>query len=297
MELIPPTQTLKNGILYTGPAEERLQLIESESIDFVLTSPPYDKLRSYQGYTLNWKAVARELTRVIKPGGVIVWVVGDATVNGSETGSSFRQVLYFRDKCKLRLHDTMMFAKNNPIPGDHGPRYRGAFEYMFAFSKGKPVTFNPLKWKTTERIKYFERFRLEKDGRVNEFKTLDNGHKEAAFDRVITEAAHPNIFFYTLALRRQNKELKHTAVFPDQLAEDQIRTWTNPGDTVLDCFVGSGTTAIAAERLGRKYIGIDISDKYISLAGASLLEVELGLPVIEEAEEISKAQAIELDFE
>jgi DNA modification methylase len=281
---------LKNGVLLCNDAKEALVKLPAESIDFMLTSPPYDKQRIYKGYTFNFKEIAQQCTRVLKPGGVIVWVVNDATINGSESLSSFKQVIYFREKCKLRLHDTMMFAKNNPIPGDHGPRYRGAFEYMFAFSKGKPNTFNAITWGNKERTQFTERFRLEETGRR---KLTNNG--------TLTEAAgrtHPNIFFYTVATRRHKKDEKHPAVFPDQLAEDQIRTWTNPGDVVLDPFIGSGTTAMAAIRLERRFIGIDISSEYLALAANNIRQAEDDIgPLLTDPEMAEKLLPIPLDFE
>lgn len=261
---------LRAGGILCGDAELRLGQVPSDTIDLVLTSPPYDKQRNYDGYSFNFKPIAQELTRVLKPGGVIVWVVADATLNGSESLSCLKQALYFKGKCGLRVHDTMIFAKNNPMPGDHGPRYRGAFEYMFAFSKGKPNTFNPITWKAKDKVKFAERFRLEANGR----RTLAPAPGGVLKD--IAERTHPNIFFYTVAARKKRKVKgeKHPAVFPDQLAEDQIRTWTNPGDIVLDPFLGSGTTGRLATLLDRKFLGIEISPKYCLLAKESIEAVE-----------------------
>ena len=83
-------------------------------IDLTVTSPPYDNLRTYNGYCFDFENVAKELFRVTKKGGVVVWVVSDATINGSETGTSFKQALYFM-QCGFNLHDTMIYAKENPI--------------------------------------------------------------------------------------------------------------------------------------------------------------------------------------
>lgn len=116
--------------------------MEDNFIDMVLTSPPYDKIRYYNGFSFPFEKIANELYRVLKPGGVIVWVVGDATIDGSETGTSFKQALYFKE-IGLNIHDTMIYLKNNYLPLTHN-RYEQAFEYMFVFSKGKPKTFNKL---------------------------------------------------------------------------------------------------------------------------------------------------------
>jgi DNA modification methylase len=291
--LSPGDSALDKGKILLGDARLRLSDIPAEYVDLILTSPPYDKQRNYDGYSFEFKPIAQELTRVLKPGGVIVWVVADATISGSESLSSLRQALYFKDKCKLRVHDTMIFAKNNPMPGDHGPRYRGAFEYMFAFSKGKPNTFNPITWKAKDKVKFAERFRLEANGR----RTLAPAPENGSVLKDIAERTHPNIFFYTIAARKKRKiegEEKHPAVFPDQLAEDQIRTWTNPGDVVLDPFLGSGTSGRLATLLDRKFLGIEISPKYCLLAKENIEAVE-AMPIFAE-EESPAEELIPLDL-
>jgi DNA modification methylase len=226
-----------------------LKFFTSDSVDLVVTSPPYDNLRNYNGYTFKYQAVARELFNVMKPGGVVVWVVGDATINGSETGNSFRQALYFME-CGFRLHDTMIYRKDNFIPLTH-KRYEQEFEYMFCFSKGAPKTFNPIMIET----------------RTNGAQNLQRkgyGFKEGAFRRrdevvAIKETKqHGNIFSYSCGASGVN----HPAVFSEDLARDQILSWSNPNDLVLDPFSGSGTVAKVSKEYGRHYIGIEISDEY-----------------------------------
>jgi DNA modification methylase len=126
-----------NFKLHLGDSAQVLQTIDAESIDLTVTSPPYDNLRTYNGFTFDFETIARELYRVTKPGGVVVWVVGDATVKGSETGTSFRQALFFKDVCGFNLHDTMIWAKPNPVP-TQSTRYQASTEYMFVLSKGAP---------------------------------------------------------------------------------------------------------------------------------------------------------------
>ena len=265
--------------------------VPDESVDLVLTSPPYDQQRSYQGYTFAFQEIAQQCSRVLKPGGVIVWVVADATVKGSETLTSFKQAIYFAEQCGLRLHDTMIFAKNNPIPGDHGPRYRGSFEYMFVFSKGKPKTYNPVTWRSKDKVQFAERFRLEEQGRRS-YSVPENAVLKTSMERT-----HPNIFFYTVAARKKGSpKQSHPAVFPEQLAEDQIRTWTNPGDLVLDPMVGSGTTCSEAARLDRAYVGIDISPEYLQIAKRNIEYQEGAGPVLEDDSE-ARLEEIPLDFD
>jgi site-specific DNA-methyltransferase (adenine-specific) len=225
-------------------------------LDMTITSPPYDDLRNYNGYQFPVEDVADLLFAKTKEGGVVIWVVGDRTVNGSETLTSFRQALTF-ERAGFNVHDTMIYAKNNPIPSDCGRRYRQCFEYMFCFSKGRPQTFNPI-MQPIKQEKAFRSFRITKVGR-----------NDLAHDHVAPrERKVNNIFYYNVGTSSSRDKIafEHPAIFPEQLAEDQISTWTNPGEVVYDPFMGSGTTAKAAHRLGRNWIGSEISDEYIRIA-------------------------------
>ena len=229
--------------IYCGNSINLLKELGDNSIDMVMTSPPYDNLRAYDDCTWNFeifKLIAQELKRVLKNGGVIVWVVADQTIDGSETGTSFKQALYFKD-LGFNLHDTMIFRKHNFIPLTHN-RYEQEFEYMFCFSKGKPKTFNPImiksKWGGTESWGQSKMPYADNTFKLKE-KTLVNEYKQAG-----------NIFEYATG-SVVNDKVDHPAVFPKQLAIDQINSWTNKGDIVLDPFMGSGTTALAARERER----------------------------------------------
>lgn len=245
----------EHGVLYCGDCLDVMKQFEDDSIDLTVTSPPYDNLRDYKGYTFDFENIAKELLRVTKPGGVIVWIVGDATVNGSETGTSFRQALYFKE-IGLNLHDTMIYMKNNPVP-QSGKRYSQCFEYMFVLSKGTPNTFNPI----MEETKYkgvANAGNRGKDGSLHYRKIERKNEKKVG-----------NIFAYSVGGGISTKDkiaFQHPAIFPEQLAIDHILSWTNKGDTVLDCFFGSGTTGKCAAKYGRRYIGIDISEEYCAIA-------------------------------
>lgn len=245
------------GQIHNENCLETLARMPDGYLDMTLCSPPYDDLRVYKGYSFDAQATAESLFRVTKDGGVVVWVVGDRTKDGDESGTSFRHALTFKE-VGFKLWDTMIFAKNNPIPGDCGDRYKGVFEYMFCFSKGRPKTFNPIEIATKTPGKVFESVRLEADGR-NTMRDVLRTVKE-------TRRA-PNIFYYSVGQNGDGEEsCKHPAVFPLQLALDQIGSWSNEGDVVYDCFMGSGTSAIAAVKLGRNYIGSEISSEYAELA-------------------------------
>jgi DNA modification methylase len=232
---------------------EGMKEIPDGTVDMVLTSPPYDNLRTYKGYSFDFESVARELYRVVKSGGVVVWVVGDATVNGSETGTSFKQALFFKD-IGFNLHDTMLFHKVNPLPLTHR-RYEQCWEYMFCFSKGAPTVFNPIRVAC----------KLAGRGRSGTFhQTPDaEGFTAAHSDKPVNQdKIVPNIFSYTVG----NEKTGHPAVYPLQLAIDQIHSWSNPDDTVLDPFGGSGTTGVACQHLERNFILFEISAEYCELA-------------------------------
>jgi site-specific DNA-methyltransferase (adenine-specific) len=210
--------------------------------------------------------VAKQLYRVTKQGGVVVWIVGDATVDGSETGTSFKQALYFKE-IGFNLHDTMIYAKVNPIPLTHN-RYEQQFEYMFVFSKGKPRTFNPI----TQPCKGA--------GGVNNHRSekhYEDSHsmRKRDGDVVVRDTKYLyNIWF--LATGTGDK-VEHNAPFPEQLANDHIISWSNKGDVVLDPFVGSGTTLKMAKLNGRRSIGIDISEDYCAISAARCVAAKVGI--------------------
>lgn len=226
--------------------------ITDNSIDLTVTSPPYDDLRKYNGYSFNFEEIAKELYRVTKDGGVVVWVVGDKTSKGSESGTSFRQALYFKE-IGFNLHDTMIWRKTNPMPKVKTKRYFDVFEYMFIFSKGTPKTFNPIMQQCKMGGKKYDSTCKNMGG--------ENGRTKKTFI-LNNERYKDNIWDIAIA---QNKT-SHPAVFPEQIANDHIITWSNEGDLVFDPFVGSGTTGRMAVLNNRKFFGIDISKEYCELS-------------------------------
>jgi site-specific DNA-methyltransferase (adenine-specific) len=227
-------------------------------IDLTVTSPPYDGLREYNGYSFPFEDIAKELYRVTKQGGVVVWVVGDATINGSETGSSLRQALFFM-QCGFNLHDTMIYQKNSSsFPASKtGNRYTQIFEYMFVFCKGEIKTANLIidkKNKWAGHTNWGNNTQYDKAG--NLIKT-DNIKPISEF------SARNNIWEYVVGF---NDKTGHPAVFPEELAQDHILSWSNEGDIVYDCFGGSGTTAKMANKWKRNWILSEISKEYVDLA-------------------------------
>lgn len=228
----------------------------ANKIDLTVTSPPYDNLRNYNGYSFDFERTARGLYYVTKPGGVIIWVVGDATIKGSETGTSFKQALYFKE-IGFNLHDTMIYQKINAMPNKNAKRYRQSFEYIFVFSKGCPKTFNPIEVKIKNFTIGTQRNKngilsTERKINKNECRKIDN------------------IFSYGVGSNKTN----HPAVFPELLVQDQILSWSNENDIVLDPFMGSGTTAKMALLNNRNYIGFEISEEYCQIAEQRLCAID-----------------------
>lgn len=250
-----------------GNCVEVMKNFDSNSIDLTITSPPYDNLRNYNGYTFPFLQIASELFRITKEGGVVVWVIGDATINGSETGTSFEQALEFK-KIGFNLHDTMIFQKQNPIPQIYRKRYTNIFEYMFVFSKGVVAKHNPIQIDCLHAG-------LELNGTT--YKNYSkNEQKRGKFAKPVkNKKIKGNIWEYVVGKKAEDQEAKgHPAPFPCALARDHIISWTNKGDIVLDPMCGSGTTCRSAIELNRKYIGIDISKEYCELARERIKLIE-----------------------
>jgi DNA modification methylase len=257
-----------------------LPLIPDKSVDLVLTSPPYDSLRDYGGYSLDCLELPILLIKVIKEGGCCVWVQGDQCVGGGESGSSFIQALEFI-KSGWLLHDTMVYVKDS-IPAPQSNRYNQMFEYMFVFANGKPNTFNPI----AVRSKGYK-------PSASSSKRYPDGHTEKLkYEQGFDYRTDGNVWFYPVGYMKSAKAdyiFEHPAIFPEALAFDHISSWSNADNIILDPFLGSGTTAFCAKKLGRKCIGIEIEEKYCEIAAKRCSQSVMNLnpePVkVEEQEE------------
>ena len=261
-----------------GDCLELMKSIPNNSIDLTVTSPPYDNLRSYNGNISQWnfskfQEIAKQLYRVTKDGGVVVWIVGDAVIKGSESGTSFRQALYFKE-IGFNIHDTMIYDKGNcPFPDK--TRYYQVFEYMFIFTKGKIKTFNPICDRKNrcggEKIQ--STTLRQRDGSLKKTSAESNNT-----GRTIKEYGFRfNIWSISPGKSKSTQDtyaFEHPAIFPEQLAQDHILSWSNPGDVVLDPFLGSGTTAKMAVLNNRHYIGFELDSQYFDIACKRLDEVE-----------------------
>jgi len=254
--------------LMQGDCLERMKAMDDCVIDLTVTSPPYDNLRTYNLDDRSWgenacQPIIKDLYRVTSAGGVAVWVVGDATVNGSETGSSFRQALWAME-CGFRLHDTMIYAKPNfSAVGALKARYAPVFEYMFVWSKGKPKAFNPIK----DRI--CKTAGKSKSGTIRQ--------KDGSTKRMSNEGWVQPEYGQRYNIWEINPQSVkgHPAPFPVSLAHDHIISWSNEGDTVLDPFMGSGTTGVSAVNTHRNFVGIEIDSEYFSIAESRIRQTEV----------------------
>ena len=247
--------------IYNENCLETMAKMPDNFIDLTVTSPPYDNLRTYNGYCFDFENTAKELFRVTKHGGVVVWVVDDATIKGSETGTSFKQVLYFKE-IGFNLHDTMIYQTNKPPMNDN--RYQKDFEYMFVMSKGKPKTFNTI------MVEAQHPNILNKGGNRN----ADGSKKERTYVNKTGDLKVKGNIWYLPRSSKSGDEhsRKHPATYPEQLANDHIISWSNENDLVYDCFMGSGTTAKMAILNNRKYIGSEISEEYCKIIETRIKE-------------------------
>lgn len=259
-------QSLRNT-LHSANCVDFMAAMREETIDLTITSPPYDNLRHYNGYVFNFEAIADGLYRITKPGGIVVWVVGDRS-NGGKSLSSFKQGLYFQ-QCGFRMHDVMIYQKKN-TPFMRSNAYTNCYEFMFVLSKGTPKTFNPLKEKTVRHG--YEMLVHNKGADAVNNKVRKELKKEKTRN---------NIWRYAVGLGGSTTDkiaFQHPAIFPEQLAEDHILSWSQPGDWIFDPMCGSGTTCKMAALNNRDYLGVDISQDYIDIATNRLNTANTQLP-------------------
>lgn len=241
-----------------GDNSAAVALLTRGSVDLIVTSPPYDDLRTYEGHSWNFYGLAHALFQALAEGGVMAWVVSDQTIEGSESLSSMKQALHFKE-IGFRIHDTMIWEKPNPMPQNHA-RYEQAWEYIFVCSKGKPKTWNPVMVPAKNAGKISTGSFLRADG--SRLEKSGNGKP------IKSEKVHKNIWPIT----NPGNGTKHPAVFPDALAEMIISTWSNEGDLVLDPFAGSGTSLLTAQRMSRKFIGVELNESYVAICNQRLAD-------------------------
>jgi DNA modification methylase len=251
--------------LIHGDCLKEMKKMPDGSIDLTVTSPPYDNLRTYNGNNALWgehvwKAVIQDLYRVTKQGGVVVWVVGDATIKGSETGTSFKQALWAKE-CGFNLHDTMIYQKNVyafPLVN----RYYQVFEYMFVWSKGSPKRYDIQRQPTDPRWR-------NKSNKTSSQRNPDGTTSKFNYGTGKDTRKMDNVWRLNAGYMKSTPDkeaYKHPAIFPDELAKRHIISWSNEGDVIFDPFMGSGTTGLACKNLNRNFIGIELDKEYYEIA-------------------------------
>lgn len=254
-----------------GDCRTILPTLDAESVDCCVTSPPYDDLRTYGGYTWDFESTARELYRVMRDGGVLCWNVGDSMIDGSESLTSAKQKIFFREQCGFRIHQTLIYQKRNFSHPDRS-RYHRVFEYVIVLSKGSISTWNPIVDRPNATAG-----KIGNLG-VNTFTEKDGSKSERP--KKVTSGIGKRHDVWLGNTRGQEdmcQSLPHPAMMPKWLARDLITSFSNAGDTVLDPFLGSGTTGEAAVELGRGFIGCDVNDDYVKIATRRILNVTPGM--------------------
>lgn len=257
---------MKLNTIYNEDCLVTMGNMPDDFVDLTVTSPPYDNLRKYKGYSFEFEKVAKALYRVTKNGGVVVWVVGDQTLKGSESGTSFKQALYFME-VGFNFHDTMIYRKK--AVGACGSRYgyNQSFEYMFIFTNGKIKTFNPIKDLVPKRAGKPTRY-------TKNAKSNRRGYSKETYVKIAPKSSkRQNVWDYDIGFSGKNDRVHHPAIFPEQLANDHIISWSNEGDLVYDPFAGSGTTAKMSLINGRDYIGSELSSEYCDIIAKRLSAV------------------------
>jgi putative TYPE II DNA MODIFICATION ENZYME (METHYLTRANSFERASE) len=251
--------------IYNIDCVEGMQYIPNDFIDLVVTSPPYDDLRDYKGYSFDFETIAQQLFRVMKKGGVVVWVVGDKINKGNKSLTSFKQCLYFQE-IGFNVHDVMIYQKKN-TPFMRSNAYTNCYEFMFVLSKGSPKTFNPLK--TSTKRQGFEKLVSNKKA---------DGINNKVLGELKEEKTRTNIWEYAVGLGGSTNDkiaFQHSAIFPERLAYEHILSWSNQEDIVFDPMCGSGTTCKMAKISNRNYLGMEISEEYTKIAQQRLAEILL----------------------
>ena len=236
---------------YNENCNDTMAKMKDNLIDLTVTSPPYDNLRTYNGYSFDFESIAKELYRTTKEGGVLVWVVNDSTKNGNESGNSFKQALFFKE-CGFNLHDTMIWNKPNSFNFGSNNCYKQTFEYMFIFVKGKIKTKNLIKDIPAKMA----------GKELNGARKHSNGIRDKVPSfKCANFKKRSNIWSINVGTKNNG----HPAIFPEKLVNDHIISWSNEGDLVYDCFMGSGTTAKMAILNNRNWIGSEMSSEYCEI--------------------------------
>lgn len=247
---------------------EAMRKMGNCSIDLIVTSPPYDEIRDYNGYTMNIHGVCYESYRLLKDGGMLCMVINDSTKEYGKSCTTYRVILDCVDNIGFKLFENVIYAKDGRPGAWWNKRFRVDHEYILMFLKGK-------------KPKYFDKEHLKVPAihagkMARGTQRLTNGNMVLIKDNIVKDKkCRGTIWKYVTSKSDGDKiKLKHPATFPDKLAEDLILCFSDEGDVILDPFCGSGTTIVMAKRNNRKYIGIEISKEYCEISQERLDSIQ-----------------------
>lgn len=268
MTIYRTSQSAPTDEILVGDAVETLSELEDESIHLTVFSPPYDDIRDYnKKWNLDYEALGSELNRVTVDGGVCAVVIGDGTKNFAKSLTTFRWAINWCDNCDWKLFECCIYKRHGNPGAWWTKRFRVDHEYILIFFKGKkPRFFNkePLKVDSIHAGKRFS----------GTDRLTNGGFKRIEPKPVNKRKCRGTIWNYSTSNTEGNKiKLKHPATYPDQLASDLIKCFSDKGDIVLDPMSGSGTTCVMANKLNRRYLGIEINPEYRDIA-VNRLELE-----------------------
>ena len=271
-----PLQTIgpyKLGNVYCVDCVEGMKAIPDGSVDLVVTSPPYDRTRDYNGFSFDLHATGEQIFRILRDGGVAAVVIQDQTKNFGKSLTSFRTVVDWCDNIGFKLFECVIYRKHGTEGAWWTQRFRVDHEYMPIFVKGhRPKYFNkdPLKIPSKHGGKTMT-------GSGNR---QTNGRTTQTIRRAINlTKCRGTVWEYLMAGDKNPVKRKHPAPFPDKIPLDFIQCFCQPDGIVLDPFMGSGSTAVSAKKLGRHFLGFDISSEYCKIAETRLNNTDFNLPL------------------
>lgn len=267
--------------LYLGDCKEVIKKLPDNSVDLIFTSPPYaDQRKSTYGgihpdkYVEWFLPLSKELFRVLKPTGTFVLNIKEKVTEGERSTYVMELILAMRQQGWLWTEE-FIWHKKNSYPGKWPNRFRDAWERLLQFNKDKK--FDMYQDEVMVPMGDWAKSRLRKLSETD--KKRDNSKVGSGFGKNISnwinrDKAYPSNVLH-LATECSNK--KHSAAFPEELPEWFIKLFTKRGDTVLDPFMGSGTTNIVAQRMKRNSIGIEIMEEYYEMVREQIEPVKLVL--------------------
>lgn len=243
---------------------EGMEMLPDDCVDLVVTSPPYDAVRKYNGFAFDLHQTGAQIHRVLKDGGIAAMVIQDQTKDFGKSLTSFRTIIDWCDSFGFKLFECVIYRKNGSEGAWWKHRFRVDHEYIPLFLKGdRPAYFDkqPLRVPSKHGGKVMS-------GSGN--RRTDGATNGTVRREINATKCRGTIWNYLMAGDKNPLKRKHPAVFPDAIPSDLIQCFCPPGGIVLDPFIGSGSTAVQALKHERHFIGFDISQEYCDLCNQRL---------------------------